>query len=270
VPISNWWKRFIVTLTGCLACATGAALSDNLATSTNTRRVALLELYTSEGCSSCPPADRWVSRLPRPFVPEKLVVLAFHVDYWNYIGWPDRFSQSRFTGRQRDVSRHNRLHTIYTPQLVLNGRDYRRSGSIESDVARINALPPGARLELRAARKTATIHVAVTAKLNQPFTEEASLYVALYENNLESDVKAGENRGSRLRHDYVVRTLIGPIPVSGNRDTGWSGDIPVNTDWKPDDLGIAAFVQSGTTGEVLQAASHVLPAAQLRRKRVSR
>jgi len=240
-----------------MAVAGGMAMADD---SSLSRRLSLLELYTSEGCSSCPPADRWVSRLPRPLVPDQLVVLAFHVDYWNYIGWPDRFSQPQFTGRQRDVARHNRLRTIYTPQLVLNGRDYRRSGDIESEVARFNARPPGAQLQLRTTQKASAIQVSVTARLMPASPAAASLYVALYENNLESDVKAGENSGSRLRHDYVVRTLVGPIPVASGREARWSGELSIGTGWKPADLGVAAFVQAVETGEILQAAAR--PAVQ--------
>ncbi len=221
-------------------------------------RVSLLELYTSEGCSSCPPADRRVSALPRPFVPEKLVVLAFHVDYWNYLGWPDRFSQRAFTARQQALVRANGLRTAYTPQLALNGRDYRGLGSIESEVARLNTRPAGARLALQAENKAAAIHVRSVARLTTPAAESAALYVALFENNLETRVDAGENRGRRLRHDYVVRVLLGPFPVPNGRELRQENKIAVGADWKIADLGVAAFVQSERTGEVLQATARML------------
>jgi hypothetical protein len=220
-------------------------------------RVSLLELYTSEGCNSCPPADRRVSQLPRPrLVPDKLVVLAFHVDYWNYLGWPDRFSQPRFTERQRAVARANRARTIYTPQLVLNGRDFRDAGNIETRVARSNSQPTAIRLALNAERGEAALKISVVATPTGGVTDkDIELYVAVYENNLTTEVKTGENRGERLRHDYVVRTLLGPVPLAAGKPTRWSGEIPVTPDWKPGDLGVAAFVQAGNGGEVLQAAA---------------
>jgi hypothetical protein len=199
-----------------------------------------------------------VSGLPRPLVPEKLVVLAFHVDYWNYLGWEDRFSQRRFGERQRDIVHANRLRTAYTPQLVLNGRDYRGFGAVESDVARINAQPPGARLALRAQQTADIIRVSATAVLATPADEPAALYVAVYENNLETEVKAGENRGRRLRHDYVVRTLLGPFRLAPGRELRREERIPIATDWKTRDLGVAAFVQLERNGEVLQATARAL------------
>ena len=221
-----------------------------------TARVGLLELYTSEGCNSCPPVDRWVSALPRPrLVPQKLVVLAFHVDYWNDLGWPDRFSQHRFTERQQALVHANRLRTAYTPQLVLNGRDYRRTPAIEPATEHINAAPPGAQLTLTAEKTRTAIHVTAAAALTSTATATAALYLAVYENNLETDVQRGENRGRRLRHDYVVRTLLGPIPVATGRAAHWEGEIPFARDWKPTDLGVAAFVQSDRSGEILQAAA---------------
>ena len=89
-------------------------------------RVALLELYTSEGCSSCPPADKWLSELSGIGLDaNKVVPLSLHVDYWNYIGWRDPYSSSQYTARQREQGQRNRLLSIYTPQMVINGQDYR-------------------------------------------------------------------------------------------------------------------------------------------------
>jgi len=239
-----------IALTGVLSGAAGQSTAAG-----NMPRVALLELYTSEGCNSCPPADRWVSSLPRPrLVPQQLVVLAFHVDYWNYLGWQDRFSQRRFTERQQALVRANGLRTAYTPQLVLNGRDFRDTAEIEAQVARRNAQAPRIQLALHADKKDSTLKASVLVNPAAPSTPEPmELYVALYENNLESQVKAGENRGRRLRHDYVVRTFIGPVPVTPDRATHWNGALPIAADWKSADLGLAAFVQAARSGEVLQA-----------------
>lgn len=223
-------------------------------------RVALLELYTSEGCNSCPPADRWVSNLPRPqLVPHRLVVLTFHVDYWNYLGWDDRFAQRRFTERQQALVRANGLRTAYTPQLLLNGRDYRDTDAIDQQVARINREAPRADLALSANIRGTSVHIrAHVQSSGAAASEPMDLYLALYENNLESAVQAGENRGRRLRHDYVVRTLIGPVAVQPDNTLRWEGQMTLAADWKRADLGLAAFVQSRRRGEVFQAAARTL------------
>jgi hypothetical protein len=218
-----------------------------------TARVSLLELYTSEGCNSCPPADRQVSALPRPqLVPEKLVVLAFHVDYWNYLGWTDRFAQRRFTERQQAMVRTQNLRTAYTPQLLLNGRDFRNIGSIENHVQHLAAAPAAYDLQLESKHSGNSLDIQVHATRHNHNAGPAELYIAVYENNLFTDVRAGENRGERLRHDYVVRTLIGPLAIPDG-SLRWTDKIAIGKDWKPGDLGVAAFVQSARSGEVLQA-----------------
>src|SRR5438045_4524925 len=111
---------------------------------------AFVELYTSEGCSSCPPADRWLSSIGRTFPPERVVPLALHVDYWDYIGWKDPFARREFSQRQRRLSQLQRRALVYTPQVLVQGTDFRQWGSVEFDrrVARINAQPARASLEL--------------------------------------------------------------------------------------------------------------------------
>jgi hypothetical protein len=251
-------NRYSTLLTIVLTGVLGGVAGDT-ATAGNVPRVALLELYTSEGCNSCPPVDRWVSSLPQPqLVPQRLVVLAFHVDYWNYLGWQDRFSQRRFTERQQALVRANGLRTAYTPQLVLNGRDFRISTGIEKQLARINLQAPSVKLDLQAHRKGATLSTGVSVNpVASSARQPMELYVALYENNLESQVQAGENRGKRLQHDYVVRVLIGPVAVSPDKTTQQTWEIPLAADWKTADMGLAAFVQSAKTGEVLQVTTRI-------------
>ena len=252
--LNRYSTLLTIALTGILGGAAG-----HTATAGNVPRVALLELYTSEGCNSCPPTDRWVSELPQPqFVPQRLVVLAFHVDYWNYLGWQDRFSQRRFTERQQALVRANGLRTAYTPQLVLNGRDFRDTAGIEKQVAHINALAPSVNLTLHANKKDSTLKTSVSVNPVTPSTQEPmELYLALYENNLESQVQAGENRGKRLQHDYVVRVLIGPVAVAPDKAARQEWQIPLAADWKTADMGLAAFVQSVKTGEVLQVTTRI-------------
>lgn len=225
------------------------------------RRASLIELYTSEGCSSCPPADKWLSSLEsRGIRSELFVPLAFHVDYWNYIGWVDRFAQSRFTSRQRSVAARDRLSTIYTPQVVLNGKDYRawRRQNIPALVKAISETKPDASIQLKSSQSADNrIHINVTAKVpNKQDRNNAQLYIAIYENHLSSSVASGENSGRFLSHDYVVRNFSRPYSIETDRASmSVSHEVHMKSEWKPQDLGIAVFIQNQRTGKVYQAVS---------------
>ncbi len=159
----------------------------------------VLELYTSEGCSSCPPADKWAST----FKGKDLVVQAFHVGYWDYIGWVDRFATPAYTQRQREVAINNRLRNIYTPQVVLNGRDWPQWGNAES---RIVGTRDTARTHITIKRLAddqfeATVTPTAASGAAQPW----AAYWTVTEHGHNSKVKAGENAGEFLKHDFVVR-----------------------------------------------------------------
>jgi hypothetical protein len=223
------------------------------------RRVPLLELYTSEGCNSCPPADRWVSALPgRGLTHERVVALAFHVDYWNYLGWTDPFSKADYSERQRAASQRNRARFVYTPQLLLNGKDYRRGALRDEFAERVHALNADAaraRISLKLATKSAD-ELSVQGSVFVPDATQrhaARAYLALYQNNLENHVTAGENRGKRLRHDFVVRDLAGPYSLDSQGALAFSYRFGLAPGWNTGDLHVAAFVQDQFSGDVLQA-----------------
>lgn len=211
---------------------------------------AFVELYTSEGCSSCPPADRWLSGIARSYPSERVVPLALHVDYWDYIGWKDPYARREFSQRQRRLSQLQRAALVYTPQVLLQGADFRAWGSAEFDraVARINALPAKAhlRLEILGAEGDA-FRVVIDAHANMP-DAALGLYVATYENRLESRITAGENRGRVLVHDYVALEWKGPYGL-GRQEVS----VALLPKAKPADSGVVAFVQNRSTAEVLQA-----------------
>jgi len=224
--------------------------------SSGAQTVALLELYTSEGCSSCPPADRWLGKLSaQGYSAGRVIPLALHVDYWDYIGWKDRFAQPGFAARQREMAGLNHSSLVYTPQVMLNGRDYRSFGSparFEADIAAINRNPARANIQL-ALNQAATDSIEISAAAQAPKQATPVLYLALYENDLTSTVKAGENSGASLHHDYVVREWLGPYPVDDKAGVTWRQKIALNPGWKSQDIGAVAFVQSRSSGEVLQA-----------------
>src|SRR5207247_8292752 len=174
---------------------------------------------TSEGCDTCPPADHWLSSLfGRGFRPDQVVPLALHVDYWDYIGWKDPFAKGEFSVRQRKLAQMKRPVIVYTPQVLLQGQDFRRwsGGEFAEQVMRINSRPARARIALtiRAVAPEA-IHAELSAILiDTAAKNNAAVYLVAYENNLASDVGAGENRGKQLGHDIVVRERIGRIRLS--------------------------------------------------------
>jgi hypothetical protein len=215
--------------------------------------IALLELYTSEGCNSCPPADKFVNGLHGAGLsPDQVVPLSLHVDYWDYTGWKDIFGRRAFTERQRWLSDLAGSRIIYTPEIFVAGRELRNwRGGVAAAVQRINGQPARADIGIIVGKASnGNLPVGVSAKTAQ----RGHLFVALYENGIASDVKAGENRGMTLRHDYVVREWIGPLALSagaqGNKAM-LTRTLPIPSGAAAHKLGIAAFVQN-EQGEVLQ------------------
>jgi hypothetical protein len=263
--------RFFSSLflaTALIALGAGSAVakteSRQCRADSGTHRIALIELYTSEGCSSCPPADTWLGRLPQHGLgSDKAVPLAFHVDYWDYIGWADRFAKPLHTQRQRQLARRNRLRTIYTPQVVINGQDFRHwywGDHAASHIEKTNHEPARARITLvlhNLSRLQLQAHGRFGV-LPQSHPTHAVAYLALYQNNLSSTVTRGENSGRQLQHSYVVRELQGPFPISANGMLEVDRTINLNPSWNHSDMGVAAFVQDRHSGEVLQALARPL------------
>jgi hypothetical protein len=219
---------------------------------------ALVELYTSEGCDSCPPADRWLSSLfARGYTPDRVVPLALHVDYWDYIGWKDPFAKGEFAARQRKLAMMKRPTFVYTPQVLLQGQDFRRwnTGEFAAAVGRINARPARASiaLSIRSMTRDAAEVELSAVLLDAGGQKNAAVYLAAYENRLASEVSAGENRGKRLEHDYVVREWIGPIGFGKDLMLVEQRSLALPPGANTRHSGVAAFVQDRSSGEVLQA-----------------
>jgi hypothetical protein len=218
--------------------------------------LALLELYTSEGCDSCPPADTWLRSLTTARAPESVVPLALHVDYWDYIGWKDPYAKPQFAARQHEIAAITGKSFVYTPQVVFNGRDYRRWGNREffDDVKKTNALRARAAIELSMTTGPDG-RIEARAMANVPAAQDrgdAALHLFVYQSGLLTSVAKGENRGKTLQHDFVARTWSGSSPVdqNGNALSTMNATIPAATGRN---AGIAAFVQNRRSAEVLQA-----------------
>lgn len=199
----------------------------------------VVELYTSEGCSSCPPADQWLSTLKG----QPMVAQAFHVGYWDYIGWVDRFATPANTTRQRDIAKLNRLTSIYTPQLVRNGQDSR-----DFAVAISSITPPKANIQLQRTQGADTFLATVTPAKG---VDSWSAYWTVTEHGHSSRVKAGENSGEFLKHDFVVRQYTPVGTYQGTQTLNFSS-IAAQTE-HPRQINLV--VSDPKTGTPLQAVS---------------
>ena len=244
-------KIFVAAL-GLAACAAWPGADAHTCSGRSpAHTVALLELYTSEGCSSCPPADRFVSALRASGIsPSQAVPLSLHVDYWNDIGWKDPFSSSTFTERQRQLSALVNSRTIYTPEIFVGGRELRNwSAGVPDAVRRINATPARAAIEISLGQPTAA---GLPVEVSTTGPNGALLQVALVHNKVTSKVTAGENSGRTLHHDFVVRHWLDPVPIGPKGSAGLARVVPLPAGAPASDLSVTAFVQSAR-GEVLQA-----------------
>jgi hypothetical protein len=216
----------------------------------------LVELFTSEGCDSCPPADRWLSaEFPPQSTASSALVLAYHVDYWDRLGWRDRFASERFSQRQRDEARAGGGAFVYTPQVMVQGHDTPgwNRGRVTDAVVAARRLPPHAVIALDVMPGADALQLRATARVDDPALRNgASLWIAYADSGHVSAVAAGENRGARLRHDHVVRSLHGPFPVDAraNGETALTLQLPKERGSVPT---VVAFVQDSGNGDVLQA-----------------
>ncbi|HZJ54150.1 MAG TPA: DUF1223 domain-containing protein, partial [Myxococcaceae bacterium] len=198
----------------------------------------LVELFTSEGCSSCPPADAALAALARDpaLRSAEVIPLELHVDYWNHLGWADPFSSPEFTARQEEYARLLGGDGLYTPQMVIDGW--------VSGVASPGSLRKG--VEKAAGRSKAHLEVLVAASrpglevvVRPPAGVSGRLVVALSEDRLSSKVERGENRGRTLAHAPVARVLVDEGPLTTEHHVR----LGVSPSWKRDQLRVVAFVQ---------------------------
>jgi hypothetical protein len=227
----------------------------------------VVELFTSEGCSDCPAADLLLGKLMASEV--TIVGLSEHVDYWDRLGWKDRFSSATLTNRQRDYQRQFNTDSIYTPQMVVDGRielvgsDARAA---RRAIDRAAALPHGVvhitivDLAVGAADRNHHADDAVSLRLdvgdlpNGPRSAGADIVVVVTEDGLRTEVKHGENRGRTLRHAAVVRYMA-TIGQTDADHTSARVDIPLAPEWQRDHLRVVAFVQEQRRGAILASAA---------------
>lgn len=260
--MSNLTRASKVAVALGLALAMTASIAASCSARSPAHTVALVELYTSEGCSSCPPADRWLGELSRRFTPEQVLALSLHVDYWDYIGWKDPFAQAQFSARQRWLSQLASSATIYTPEVFAGMKELRgwsNQKGFESRIQNINRQPARAQITVQM-QSSGSNSVDLEARFaldDEARTERTGQgVVVLYEKHLSTEVRAGENSGSRLNHDNVVRFWSAPVALDAQTGRAeWRQSITLPAGWKRENLGVAALVQDAKAGEVLQAVS---------------
>jgi hypothetical protein len=247
--------RWLLVAAMALASGGGAAQSQTPATPV------LVELFTSEGCSDCPPADTVLQNLidSSPVAGAQVVGLGQHVDYWDRLGWKDRFSSGALTDRQREYASQFANPSIYTPQMVVDGRSefvgsdlsaarkaVERAVAQKHGVVRIDVLPGSA--------GRVPVAVAVQSLPAIDRGDRADIVVAVTEDRLRSTVTRGENNGRLLRHAAVVRSMatIGEAAPDGGETRA---AIPIEPEWQRDNLKIVAFVQTRKGRVVLASAA---------------
>lgn len=232
-----------------MAAGADAAAADGCSVRSGGRIVPLIELYTSEGCSSCPPADRWLSERIRSGE-HRANWLAFHVDYWDELGWPDRFASPRHTERQRRRVNAAGESTVYTPQVMI-GRQVQTVWRASPAVARAldaagGVAEVGVALLLERQGNESTVRLGV-ARSASPAGKPASVWLAQTIDAQETRVRAGENAGATLRHDRVVAKLWGPWPLDREPLSKALAVELGQGDW-----GLTAFVEAAD-GRLLQS-----------------
>jgi hypothetical protein len=215
----------------------------------------LVELFTSEGCSSCPAADALLAKLDGSTNPRvEIVALGEHVDYWDQLGWHDRFSSHLLTQRQNDYSSHFNLSDVYTPQMVVDGSSQFVGNDTAKAVAAINRAAAQPKLGLALAAPTLDgRRLASTVTLSAPGSGAGSVYAALVQPHASTDVRSGENHGRHLDHAAVVRSLIriGSLKDASRGPIAFQLTAPADAD--PTTLRLVVFAQSETLGSGLGA-----------------
>jgi hypothetical protein len=246
-----------------LGCILGAALCVAFAQADDRRVPVVVELFTSEGCSSCPPADTLLARLERtqPVPGARIIVLEEHVDYWNQLGWVDPFSAPQYRGRQNDYALVFHVDNVYTPQMVVNGQ----AAFIGDDLNRayqeigVAAQAQGALVELKTepnAREPELIDLSVRlSNLKPARLQDSNVYLAVTENELVSNVARGENAGRLLRHAAVVRSfgVIGRVDPRGGNAGQIVSTLRFPREWRRENLRAVVFVQERDSLRIMGA-----------------
>ena len=227
-----------------------AYAAEKIVINSGAMQTAVVELYTSEGCSSCPPADRWLSSLSQTSDDDlQVLALSFHVDYWDYLGWKDRFSSPDYTNRQRKLGANNLQRTIYTPEFFVNGMEARGTSQVLDKIQQTNQQKAPLLLELSVSKDENSLLIELQSPGRRDTFGQIHHRYIVYENNLSTDVKQGENSGEVLKHQQVVRYMSSAHNLLANNQYR----INLDPQWKAENLGVAVLVTTPGDTHYLQA-----------------
>ena len=223
--------------------------SETIKVKSSPTKTAVVELYTSEGCNSCPPADKWLAQMIKvPSNELDATGVAFHVDYWDYLGWKDEFASPQYTQRQRRLGRLNRQSTIYTPEFFVNGKEARGTKNILQKIRQSNSQPSVVDLELNVLPDTNHYRINLISNIKQPGNYQFQYMVI--EDRISTQVKAGENAGKELHHANVVRFLSPMQSLQNQHDLS----LAIEPKWNTANQSIAVMVKT-VNNEYVQSVS---------------
>lgn len=226
----------------------------NLSLKGNEKGFAVVELFTSEGCSSCPPADALVARIQKENPDKKIYILAYHVDYWDRQGWKDVYSDADYSKRQSRYANWLNLQSVYTPQIVMNGKTEfvgSDQGSLLRSISASLQETPNKTLTIKTT--VANGQVNVDYQTNEA-VKKSELVIALVQKSGQTKVRAGENSGRTLTHVQIVRKLI----IESLRTDSGKLSFAVPEDYKTNEWELIGFVQNNADGSILSAAKSEL------------
>lgn len=241
------YLRYPLILISLLFCFSPAAQSQDLEFSSGNKPVSLLELYTSQGCSSCPPADEWLGKLKhKPGLWTEFVPVAFHVDYWDYIGWKDTFSKEEFSQRQRLHRKQGNVKVVYTPGFFLNGKEWKRRQSLTTRSSNHEA----GNLQATLTGNTLKVSYDSSVPINT-----ATLNVGVLGFGYQTPIKSGENSNRVLVEDFVLLSHSEHL----SSDQSWEVSLPEKVTPNAEKYGLAIWVSEGTNLKPLQTTGGWLP-----------
>ncbi len=240
----------VLLLMLCSSCVFGQT---TVRFSSPTQRVPTIELFTSHGCSSCPPADNWLSQyVDHPGLWTQVIPMAFHVDYWDYLGWHDAFASRRHTQRQQNYASSGRIDSVYTPGLVVQGREWR--GFFRRSEPDLQPAENVGVLQLQTDLESAQISF---IPISEDSGTSLTAHIAILGFGIESEIAGGENRGRILDEDFVVLGhTSAPSQATDNR---WKLSLPSTVPVKTRRRAIIAWVSAQPSPAPLQATGGWLP-----------
>jgi hypothetical protein len=221
----------------------------------------IVELFTSEGCSTCPPADKYLQRLiqEQPFPDVEIIAMSEHVDYWNGPEWVDKFSSSQFNDRQKYYAEFFKRTSIFTPQLVVDGTleiTGKNATQVLSEIGKTQKVEVSLKIK-KVNADSVLLSIGIGHLRTIPNADKVTAFVAVAENKLASNVSGGENNGRKMEHTAVVRYLKALSEVNGG-EKDLLAEVELGKDWRRENLSVIAFIQQ-TQGRRILGVAKVNP-----------